>query len=72
MSHYTFPSGIIVPAGNWIAIPQPPLMGDPDIWSGGGDFSGFRFVDGDACRSSSRFTHPSLDFPFWGSIRHAW
>ncbi|KAL8818902.1 MAG: hypothetical protein Q9223_002562 [Gallowayella weberi] len=53
MSDYTFPSGIIVPAGNWIAIPQLPLMRDPEIWPGGGAFDGFRFVD-DNGRSSSR------------------
>ncbi|KAI4121335.1 MAG: hypothetical protein LQ338_006423 [Usnochroma carphineum] len=70
MSQYTSPDGVLVPAGNWVAVPQLPLMRDPRIWSGGATFDGFRFVQGDG-RSSSRLTHPSLEFPFWGSIRHA-
>ncbi|KAL8937601.1 MAG: hypothetical protein Q9216_004341 [Gyalolechia sp. 2 TL-2023] len=69
MSRYTSPDNVIVPTGNWVAVPQLPLMRDPKIWPGGGNFDGFRFVqDG---QSSSRLTHPSLEFPFWGSIRHA-
>lgn len=71
MSHYVSTEGMVVPTGNWIAVPQLPLMRDPRIWPGGGTFDGFRFVRNDSC-SLSRFTHPSLEFPFWGSIRHAW
>ena len=63
MSHYTAPDGMTVPTGNWIAVPQLPLMRDPKIWPGGDTFNGFRFVHGDGC-SSTRFTHPSLEFPF--------
>ncbi|KAL8816771.1 MAG: hypothetical protein Q9191_008269 [Dirinaria sp. TL-2023a] len=70
MSHYTAPDGLVVPTGNWIAVPQLPWMRDPKIWPGGDTFNGFRFVHGDGC-SATRFTHPSLEFPFWGSIRHA-
>ncbi|KAI4230118.1 MAG: hypothetical protein LQ349_006290 [Xanthoria aureola] len=71
MSQYISPEGVIVPAGNWVAVPQLPLMRDAGIWPKGGGFDGFRFVQGDG-RSDSRLTHPSLEFPFWGSIRHAW
>ncbi|KAI4276196.1 MAG: hypothetical protein LQ337_002663 [Flavoplaca oasis] len=70
MSRYTSPEGVIVPAGNWIAVPQLPLMRDAGIWPNGGAFDGFRFVQRDD-QSISRLTHPSLEFPFWGSIRHA-
>ncbi|KAL8627625.1 hypothetical protein Q9189_006682 [Teloschistes chrysophthalmus] len=71
MSPYISPDGVNVPTGNWVAVPQLPLMRDPKLWSGGSAFNGFRFVDSDGS-SSSRFTHPSLDFPYWGSVRHAW
>ena len=72
MVSYTMADGCHVPAGNWLAIPQLTLMRDEKIWHRGKEFEGFRFVDEDKDRSESRLTHPSHEFPFWGSIKHAW
>lgn len=77
MHDYTTSSGAHVPSGNWLAIPQIALMRDEAIWSGGSNFDGFRFVNPDSksdskdAVSESRWTHPSYEYPFWGSIRHA-
>jgi hypothetical protein len=70
MVPYTTSSGCHLPVGNWVAIPQIALMRDDKIWAGGATFSPFRFVS-DAAESDSRWTHPSYEYPFWGSIRHA-
>jgi hypothetical protein len=74
MHPYTMPGGGHVPVGNWLAIPQLPLMRDEAIWPRGKQFEGFRFVEENETKgiSKSRLTHPSHEFPFWGSIKHAW
>lgn len=72
MVPYTAPEGYHVPIGNWLAIPQLPLMRDENIWLRASAFEGFRFVNEKDGTSDSRLTHPSHKFPFWGSIRHAW
>ena len=72
MAPYTSPSGYHIPTGNWLAIPQLSLMRDERIWSRAFAFDGFRFVNEKDGTSNSRLTHPSYEFPFWGSIRHAW
>ncbi|EEQ32771.1 conserved hypothetical protein [Microsporum canis CBS 113480] len=71
MVPYTMEDGCHIPAGHWIAIPQLALMRDEKIWLDGKEFKGFRFVDEQGDASESRFTHPSHEFPFWGSIKHA-
>ncbi|EFQ99667.1 hypothetical protein MGYG_02680 [Nannizzia gypsea CBS 118893] len=71
MVPYTMEDGCHIPAGHWIAIPQLALMRDEKIWPNGKEFEGFRFVDEQGDASESRFTHPSHEFPFWGSIKHA-
>lgn len=72
MVPYTSPKSYHVPTGNWLAIPQLSLVRDESIWPRALAFEGFRFVDGKNGTSESRLTHPSYEFPFWGSIRHAW
>lgn len=72
MVPYISPDGYHIPAGNWIAIPQIPLMRDENLWPRALDFEGFRFVNEKDGTSESRLTHPSYEFPFWGSIRHPW
>lgn len=73
MVPYTSPDGYHVPVGNWLAIPQLSLMRDESIWPRALAFEGFRFVDENdgTSKSKSRLTHPSYEFPFWGSIQHA-
>lgn len=70
MSTYISPDEIVVPEGNWLAVPQYTMMRDPEIWAGGKEFNGYRFVDENG-NSTSRWTHPSHEFPYWGSIKHA-
>ena len=72
MVPYDSPDGYHVPAGNWLAIPQISLMRDEQSWPHASTFDAFRFVDEKNGTSESRLTHPSHEFPFWGSIRHAW
>jgi hypothetical protein len=66
MEDYTLPSGGTVPAGNWLAVPQLTLMRDTEFYDEPTLFKPFRFV-----ASKMRWTHPSHEYPFWGSIRHA-
>ena len=72
MVPYTSPDGYHVPTGNWLTVPQLSLMRDESIWPRALAFEGFRFVNDTSGTSKSRLTHPSYEFPFWGSIRHAW
>ena len=72
MVSYTTSDGHHIPSGNWLAIPQLSLMRDEKIWPHAKDFDGFRFVDEKTGTSVTRLTHPSYEFPFWGSIHHAW
>ncbi|KAL9609612.1 MAG: hypothetical protein Q9167_005636 [Letrouitia subvulpina] len=73
MVPYTSSEGYHVPAGNWLAVPQLALMRDDRIWPRAAQFEGFRFVDeSKGGASETRLTHPSYEFPFWGSVRHAW
>lgn len=71
MVPYTSSDGYHIPTGNWLAIPQVSLMRDEKVWPRGKTFEAFRFVDEKNGTSESRLTHPSYEFPFWGSIRHA-
>ncbi|QSZ34439.1 hypothetical protein DSL72_006031 [Monilinia vaccinii-corymbosi] len=71
MIPFTSAEGYHVPTGNWLAIPQVSLMQDPKIWAHAPSLCGFRFVD-ETGVSKTRFTHPNYEFPFWGSIRHAY
>ncbi|KAF2498144.1 cytochrome P450 [Lophium mytilinum] len=71
MEPYTSSDGCHIPPGNWIAIPQVALMLDETIWPRASSFEGFRFVDRSIDASETRWTHPSYEYPFWGSIRHA-
>ena len=72
MVPYTSPEGYSVPTGNWLAVPQISLMRDEKLWPRASSFEAFRFVDEKDGTSESRLTHPSHEFPFWGSIKHAW
>lgn len=72
MVPYTTRDSHHIPTGNWLAIPQLSLMRDESIWPRAKVFEGFRFVDEKSGASESRLTHPSYEFPFWGSIHHAW
>ena len=74
MTPFDFSDGTHVPAGNTVCVPQQAMMQDPELYSNALEFQGFRFVtqrDG-AVTSTSRLSHPSLQFPFWGSVGHAW
>ena len=81
MHSFTFSDGTYVPAGNCICVPQQALMLDHANYSDPSEFQGFRYVNrkpsedeagGEEWQSTSRLTHPSAQFPFWGSVARAW
>ncbi|CAD6591006.1 MAG: hypothetical protein ASARMPREDX12_004887 [Alectoria sarmentosa] len=70
MTPFVFSDGTHVPAGNTVCIPQQAMMLDPENYANPLEFQGFRFVtqrDG-VVTSTSRLSHPSPLFPFWGSV----
>lgn len=73
-SNVTLSDGAHVPAGNYIVAAQSAVMRDAANYSNPDDFDPARFLiekDG-VTQSKSRFSHPSVDFLFWGSTRRAW
>lgn len=74
MTPFVFSDGTHVPAGNTVCIPQQAMMLDPENYANPLEFQGFRFVtqrDG-VVTSTSRLSHPSPLFPFWGSVGRSW
>lgn len=67
-----------VPAGNVIAIPSRAIMVDPQKYDDPTNFDPYRFLSQNVCEggatvtSSSRWSHLSLDFPFWGFGGASW
>ena len=74
MTPFVFSDGTHVPAGNVVCVPQQAMMQDPNSYANPLEFQGFRFVtrrDGNVT-STSRLSHPSPLFPFWGSVGRSW
>ena len=71
---FVFSDNTHVPAGNTICVPLQAMMQDPEYYSDPLEFQGDRFVTRreDGAASTSRFSHPSLRFPFWGSVSSPW
>ena len=71
---FTFNDGTYIPAGNKVCVAQQAMMSDPASYQNPASFQGFRFANGAAGvpTSTSRFTHPSSNFTFWGSVRYPW
>ncbi|KAL9077853.1 MAG: hypothetical protein Q9157_003230 [Trypethelium eluteriae] len=74
LSPFTFSNGTHVPPDNWIVVPQKAQMTDSANYDDAETFHGFRFASqgSEGTRSESRFSHPSWQFPFWGSVKQAW
>jgi hypothetical protein len=73
--HTTLSDGTHIPAGNWMVVSQHAVMRDAALYPNPDEFDPSRFlaIDGSgAMKSKSRFSHPSLDFLYWGSARRAW
>ncbi|THV54437.1 hypothetical protein BGAL_0026g00080 [Botrytis galanthina] len=70
MSPFTFDDGTHVPCGNYVCVPHNPIMTNPAVYPEPDTFDGFRFVSKDQSASTSRFSHTSHEFPFWGSVKH--
>ncbi|KAL9608747.1 MAG: hypothetical protein Q9167_006419 [Letrouitia subvulpina] len=73
---FRFSEGSVVPADNWLVVPSHAIMQNQDFYNDPSTFDGFRFVNkeemhnGDtASGNSNRFSTPSFDFPFWGSVK---
>lgn len=65
---------IHVPQGNWVVVAQREIMRDLTKYPDPEKFDLYRFVttENGKFRSTSRFSHPSDDFLFWGSISRPW
>lgn len=74
LNTFTFDDGTYIPAGNKVCVAQQAMMSDRASYENPASFQGFRFANGGAevPSSTSRFTHPSSDFTFWGSVRYPW
>ncbi|KAI4234819.1 MAG: hypothetical protein LQ349_003546 [Xanthoria aureola] len=68
---FKFADGTMVPKDNWIVVPSQALMQDEQFYSEADKFNGFRFAsaDGKTASSSSQFSTPSFEFPFWGGTK---
>ena len=73
-SNIVLSDGIQIPRGNWVMAAQREIMRDPIHYPDPEKFDPFRFVlmENGSLKSKSRFSHPSDDFLFWGSVRRAW
>ena len=74
ISDIVLPDGVRVPRGNWVMAAQQEIMRDPANYPDPENFDPYRFVtleDG-ILKSTSRFSHPSSNFLFWGSVARAW
>lgn len=74
LNTFTFNDGTYIPAGNKVCVAQQAMMSAPAIYENPASFQAFRFANSGAGvpTSTSRFTHPSSDFTFWGSVRYPW
>ena len=75
MYPFHFADGTVVPANNWLCIPQQAIMQDREYYEDPITFNGFRFKDRDAIADQTRktqFSTPSFDFPFWGTTARPW
>ncbi|KAL8915859.1 MAG: hypothetical protein Q9172_006602 [Xanthocarpia lactea] len=67
---FKFADGTLVPKDNWIVVPSQALMQDEQFYSEPQRFNGFRFVNSEGkTNSSSLFSTPSFEFPFWGGTK---
>ncbi|KAL8658029.1 MAG: hypothetical protein Q9226_001338 [Calogaya cf. arnoldii] len=67
---FKFADGTVVPKDNWIVVPSQALMQDEQYYEEPERFNGFRFVGQDGgTASSSQFSTPSFEFPFWGGTK---
>ena len=78
MYPFHFADGTVVPADNWLCIPQQAIMQAREYYDDPSTFNGFRFMrqeNGDAIgdqTGKTQFSTPSFDFPFWGSTTRPW
>lgn len=82
---FQFTDGALVPKNNWLCIPQQAIMQNQAYYDDPTKFNGFRFhrpnknnKNNDnsdpaaATGDETRFSTPSFDFPFWGSVKRPW
>lgn len=71
---FHFADGAVVPANNWLCIPQHAIMLDQKYYDDPSRFNGFRFVRPESVNATdyqavkTNFSTPSFDFPFWGGV----
>lgn len=73
LSPFEFADGTIIPANNWIVVPQQARMHDAALYKDPLTFNGFRFVNPkEPADPAARFSNASVDFTFWGGTKSAW
>jgi len=63
-----------VPQGNVVVVAQASVMRDPANFVNPDKFDPTRFLSTEksTVKSTSRFTHPSNDFLYWGGASRPW
>ena len=70
---FEFADGTVIPANNWIAVPQHARMQDENVYENPTTFNGSRFLNSEGKTDpSDRFSYPSVDFTLWGGGKNAW
>ena len=73
LSPFQFADGTIVPADNWILVPQQAIMQDKKNYSDPSSFNGFRFVNAEGLvDESNRFSSASYTYTLWGGPKKPW
>lgn len=76
MIPFKLSSGIYIPAGNLIAVPQQAILRNRDAYPNPEHFDPMRFLTkSDRQRSegaTTKFTDVDYAYPYWGSPKKAW
>ena len=73
LSPFRFADGTVIPANNWIVVPQQARMQDRNLYEDPFTFNGFRFVNrGQKPDPSTHFSGSSIDFTLWGGGKTVW
>src|SRR4051812_33829766 len=73
MKSFAFSSGIYVPEGNLIAVPQEAVMKNGDLFPDPESFRPERYLPAQKkSQATEKFTDVNYSYPYWGSPRKAW
>lgn len=72
LSTFTFSDGSEVKKGEVACLPLRAMMRDPENYHEATAFDGFRFVNGDGTKNTSKFAEGDRKYPLWGLGRRIW